>query len=140
MASVASIHRPAPAKPFSPPLFLSVATAGFPSPAEDHLERDLNLHGLLISHPAATYVRLSGDSMKNTGLYDGDMLVVDRSLEPAHGNIVVAVVNGKFTVKRLSRQGGQIQLPPENPLYSPILITTQESCGDRGTCDQSAVI
>lgn len=64
--------------------------------------------------------------MKDAGLYDGDILVVDRSLEPAHGNIVVAVVNGEFTVKRLHRRGGQIQLTPENPLYSPIVIT-QES-------------
>lgn len=101
--------------------------AGFPSPADDHLERDLDLHELLISHPAATYyVRLSGDSMKDAGLYDGDILVVDRSLEPAHGNIVVAVVDGEFTVKRLYRKGGQIQLTPENALYSPIVIT-QES-------------
>lgn len=127
MATVASLHRPAPAQPFSRPLFLSVVAAGFPSPADDHLERDLDLHELLISHPAATYyVRLAGDSMKDAGLYDGDILVVDRSLEPAHGNIVVAVVNGEFTVKRLYRKGGQIQLTPENPLYTPIRIT-QES-------------
>lgn len=127
MASVISIHRPAPRKPFSRPLFTSVVRAGFPSPADDHLERDLDLHELLITHPAATYyVRLSGDSMKDAGLYDGDILVVDRSLEPAHGNIVVAVVDGEFTVKRLYRKGGQIQLKPENALYSPIMIT-QES-------------
>ena len=127
MTSVASLHRPAPAKPFSRPLFLSVVAAGFPSPADDHLERDLDLHELLISHPAATYyVRLSGDSMKDAGLYDGDILVVDRSLEPAHGNIVVAVVNGEFTVKRLYRKGGQIQLTPENRFY-PAIVITQES-------------
>lgn len=126
MTSVASIHRPAPAKPFSRPLFTSVVRAGFPSPADDHLERDLDLHELLISHPAATYyVRLSGDSMKDGGLYDGDILVVDRSLEPAHGNIVVAVVDGEFTVKRLYRKGGQIQLKPENELYPPIVITEE---------------
>lgn len=127
MTSVISIHRPAPRKPFSRPLFTSVVRAGFPSPADDHLERDLDLHELLITHPAATYyVRLSGDSMKDAGLYDGDILVVDRSLEPAHGNIVVAVVDGEFTVKRLYRKGGQIQLKPENALYPPIVIT-QES-------------
>lgn len=127
MASITAIHRPALSKPFSRPLFTSVVRAGFPSPADDHLERDLDLHELLISHPAATYyVRLSGDSMKDAGLYDGDILVVDRSLEPAHGNIVVAVVDGEFTVKRLYRRGGQIQLTPENPLYSPIVIS-QES-------------
>ena len=126
MTSVASIHRSAPVKPFSRPLFTSVVRAGFPSPADDHLERDLDLHELLISHPAATYyVRLSGDSMKDAGLYDGDILVVDRSLEPAHGNIVVAVVDGEFTVKRLYRRGGQIQLKPENALYPPIVITEE---------------
>lgn len=64
--------------------------------------------------------------MKDAGLYDGDILVVDRSLEPAHGDIVVAVVDGEFTVKRPYRKGGQIQLTPENSLYSPIVIT-QES-------------
>ncbi|MDI3461944.1 MAG: Error-prone repair protein UmuD [Nitrospira sp.] len=64
--------------------------------------------------------------MKDAGLNDGDILVVDRSLEPAHGNIVVAVVNGEFTVKRLYRKGGQIQLTPENPFY-PAIVITQES-------------
>lgn len=124
MASVASIHRPATIRPFSRPLFLSVVAAGFPSPADDHLERDLDLHELLISHPAATYyVRLSGDSMKDAGLYDGDILVVDRSLEPAHGNIVVAVLDGEFTVKRLSKRDGQVQLQPENARYPAILIS-----------------
>ena len=124
MVSVASIHCPAPVKRFSRPLFLSVVAAGFPSPADDHLERDLDLHELLISHPAATYyVRLSGDSMKDAGLYDGDILVVDRSLEPAHGNIVVAVLDGEFTVKRLCKKDGQVQLQPENSRFPVILVS-----------------
>ena len=67
------------------PLILALVAAGFPSPADDHLDRDLDLYELLIQHPAATYyVRLSGDSMQGAGLYDGDILIVDRSLEPKH--------------------------------------------------------
>jgi DNA polymerase V len=103
--------------------------AGFPSPADDHLERDLDLHELLIAHPAATYyVRLSGDSMKDAGLYDGDILVVDRSIEAAHGHIVVAVLDGDLTVKRLHRKDGQVQLRPENPSYPPISIHPEQEC------------
>lgn len=126
MVSVASIHPPAPKKAFSRPLFLSVVAAGFPSPADDHLERDLDLHELLIARPAATYyVRLSGDSMKDAGLYDGDILVVDRSVEPSHRDIVVAVLDGEFTVKRLCKRDGLVQLQPENPRY-PCITITQE--------------
>jgi DNA polymerase V len=81
--------------PLTRPLFLSLVVAGFPSPADDYLDRDLDLHELLIQHPAATYyVRLSGDSMKGARLYDGDILVVDRSLEPKHNDIVIAVLDG----------------------------------------------
>jgi DNA polymerase V len=75
------------------PLFLAWVAAGFPSPADDHLDRGLDLHELLIHHPAATYdVRLSGDSMQGVGLYDGDILVVDHSLEPEQHDIVIAVL------------------------------------------------
>jgi SOS-response transcriptional repressor LexA len=92
MRNVATLYT-APDKPppVTRPLFLSLVVAGFPSPADDYLDRDLDLHELLIQHPAATYyVRLSGDSMKGAGLYDGDILVVDRSLEPKHNDIVIA--------------------------------------------------
>jgi DNA polymerase V len=105
------------------PLVLALVAAGFPSPADDHLDRDLDLHELLIQHLASTfYVRLSGDSMQGAGLYDGDILVVDRSLEPKHHDIVIAVLDGELTVKRLYRQGNLVQLRPANPRFPIITI------------------
>jgi DNA polymerase V len=109
------------------PLVLALVAAGFPSPADDHLDRDLDLHVLLIQHPAATYyVRLAGDSMQGAGLYEGDILVVDRSLEPKHHDIVIAVLNGELTVKRLFRQGGLMQLRPANHRYPIITVTPDQ--------------
>src|ERR687896_1334740 len=109
------------------PLFLAQVAAGFPSPADDHLDRDLDLHELLIQHPASTfYVRLAGDSMQGAGLYDGDILVVDRSLEPKHHDIVIAVLDGELTVKRLYRQGNLVQLPPAHPLYPIVTINADQ--------------
>jgi DNA polymerase V len=109
------------------PLFLALAPAGFPSPADDHLDRDLDLHELLIQHPAATYfVRLAGDSMQGAGLYDGDLLIVDRSLEPKHTDIVVAILNGELTVKRLFKQGLLVQLRPANHRYPNITVTPDQ--------------
>src|ERR687895_350683 len=122
MSNVAALYD-APDKPsaLTRPLYLVLVAAGFPSPADDHLDRDLDLHELLIQHPAATYyVRLSGDSMRGAGLYDGDILVVDRSLEPKHHDIVIAVLDGELTVKRLYHQGDLVQLRPANPHY-PIM-------------------
>ena len=108
------------------PLFLALVAAGFPSPADDHLDRDLDLHELLIQHPAATYyVRLAGDSMQGAGLYGGDLLIVDRSLEPKHTDIVVAVLNGELTVKRLFTQGPLVQLRPANH-RDPIITVTPD--------------
>jgi DNA polymerase V len=107
------------------PLFLAWVAAGFPSPADDHL--DLDLHELPIQHPASTfYVRLAGDSMQGAGLYDGDILVVDRSLEPKHTDIVIAVLNGELTVKRLFTQGPVVQLRPANHRYPIITVTPDQ--------------
>ncbi len=122
MSNVAALYS-APDVPsaLTRPLFLALVAAGFPSPADDHLDRDLDLHELLIQHLASTfYVRLSGDSMQGAGLYDGDILVVDRSLEPKHHDIVIAVLDGELTVKRLYRQGNLVQLRPANPRF-PIM-------------------
>lgn len=84
------------------PLFMSSVEAGFPSPAEDYIEGRLDLNKHLIKHPAATFfVRVSGNSMINAGIYPGDILIVDRSLEAADKKIVIAVVDGELTVKRL---------------------------------------
>lgn len=121
------IFRPNLSRPMARPLFSCGVAAGFPSPADDYLERDLDLHELLIAHPASTYyVRLSGDSMIGAGLYDGDILIVDRSIEPVSGHIVIAVLDSELTVKRLHKRGGQAQLRPENPNYPVIEIGDRE--------------
>ena len=105
------------------PLFQAPVSAGFPSPADDFLEGRLNLNRHLVKHPAATFfVRASGDSMIRAGIYSGDLLVVDRSLEPLDGKIVIAVLNGELTVKRLRRLQGRLLLMPENDCYTPIEV------------------
>ncbi len=115
-----AVCRPDPA---APPLALYGARvpAGFPSPAEDHVEGRLDLNRHLIRHPAATFfVRASGDSMLGAGIHPGDLLVVDRSLEPAHGKVVIAVVDNELTVKRLEVRDGRVRLLAENDRYPPI--------------------
>ena len=98
--------------------------AGFPSPAEDHLDLDLDLNEHLVKHPAATfYVYAKGDSMINSGIHDGDLLIVDRSLNPGLKNIIIAVINGEFTVKRISKINKELYLIPDNNSYKPIKIT-----------------
>ena len=110
-----------------PPLYLSPVRAGFPSPAGDAVDRPLDLHEHLVRNPAATFfVRAEGDSMREAGIHDGDLLVVDRSLEAAHGRIVVAALDGELTVKRLKRRNGRVLLAPANPDYPEIDITERE--------------
>lgn len=105
------------------PLFLSGVSAGFPSPADDYLDRKLDLNEYLVKNPAATFfVRVAGDSMTGAGINDNDILIVDRSLEPCSGNIVIAVVNGELTVKRLMRSKNSWRLLAENPTYPPLEI------------------
>ncbi|MEO4030669.1 translesion error-prone DNA polymerase V autoproteolytic subunit [Chromobacterium vaccinii] len=105
------------------PLVLSPVRAGFPSPADDYLDDNINLHEYLVDDPPATFiVRVRGDSMIGAGIADGDLLVVDKGLAPAHGDIVVAVVDGEFTVKRLRRRGEACALVAENPAYPPIIL------------------
>ncbi len=104
-----------------PSLVGSEVSAGFPSPADDYLESPLNLHDLLVRHPAATFfVRVSGQSMAGAGILPGDILVVDRSCETRDGGIVVAAVDGEFTVKRLRRRAGRAWLEAAHPGYPPI--------------------
>jgi len=103
------------------PLLLSRVPAGFPSPAEDYVEGALDLNEHLIAHREATFfVRVQGHSMIGAGIQDGDLLVVDRALEAGHSDIVVAVVDGELTVKRLWRRGGRVRLLAENPAFVPI--------------------
>jgi len=109
------------------PFYVSAVQAGFPSPADDYIEQHLDLNEHLISHPASTFiVRASGDSMRDAGIADGDLLIVDRSLEATAGNIVIAAVLGELTVKRLSQYNGHLQLLPANPKYPPIDISEEQ--------------
>jgi len=103
------------------PLYSSKVPAGFPSPADDHMEGKLDLNTHLVKHPTATFfVKASGDSMIGAGIHDGDILVVDRSLEPRQSRIVIAAVDGQLTVKRLKKKGKKIFLVPENKKFRPI--------------------
>lgn len=105
------------------PLYGSSVAAGFPSPADDYLEGHLDLNRYLIDDAAACFmVRVSGDSMQDAGIHDGDLLVVNRSLPARHGHIVLAVLSGEFTVKRLHQRDGRTALLPDNPAYPPIDI------------------
>jgi len=105
------------------PFFAVPVQAGFPSPAEDYHEQNLDLNEHLIQHPAATFfVRVDGDSMKGAGIHKGDILIVDRALEASNGRIVVAVINGEFTVKRIRLADGKVALEPENPQYTTLHI------------------
>ena len=109
------------------PLYLSPVQAGWPSPAEDYVDEQINLHEIAVRNPAATFfVRASGDSMLGVGIHDGDLLVVDRSLEAAHNRIVIAALDGELLVKRLVRRGGRAYLAPANPEYPEIDITNRE--------------
>lgn len=111
----------------SRPLMLSRVAAGFPSPADDYIDRSLDLNDHIVKHPAATfYVRASGESMLGAGVHDGDLLVVDRALDPRPGRVVIAAVDGELTVKRLVREGGRLLLAPENAAYPPLDITGRE--------------
>jgi DNA polymerase V len=101
----------------------NTVAAGFPSPAEDYVDRKLDLNEYLIKHPSSTFfVRVSGQSMTGAGIHDGDLLIVDRSAAVADNKVVIGVVNGDFTVKRIRKKGKQIFLQPENPSFKEIEI------------------
>ena len=101
--------------------------AGFPSPAADHAQERIDLNKQLIRNKEATYIfRVKGDSMTGAGIYEGDALVVDRSMDPKHNNIVIAQLNNEFTVKRLYRRGGVVKLVAENPIYPARLIKEED--------------
>ena len=105
------------------PIFTSRVQAGFPSPADDHLEDALDLNTHLIHHKEATFfVKAQGDSMLGAGIQQGDILIVDKSLSAKSGKIVIAVVDGEFTVKRLHKYKGNITLKAENPDFEDIKI------------------
>ncbi|MGP9631132.1 LexA family protein [Halomonas sp. AOP42-C1-46] len=110
------------------PMFASAVRAGFPSPADDHLDADIDLHRHVVKRPASTFfVRAEGDSMLGDGIHHGDLLVVDRSLEPLPGRVIVIAVDGELTVKRLERVGQRAYLKASNPAYKPIPLEGCES-------------
>jgi len=111
------------AQPVLAPLYGHKVPAGFPSPADDYIEGRLSLDQHLIQHKDATFfVRAKGDSMVGAGIFDGDLLVVDRSLNPTSGDIVIAVLDAELTVKRLIRRDGMVILQPENPAFKAIVL------------------
>jgi DNA polymerase V len=106
------------------PFYQHSISAGFPSPADNDIDETLDLNELLIKHPAATFfLKVSGSSMINAGIHHNDILIVDRSVAPTDGKVVIASVNGELTVKRLSITHKKIELVAENDAYSPIDIT-----------------
>ncbi|MEM8510438.1 MAG: translesion error-prone DNA polymerase V autoproteolytic subunit [Bacteroidota bacterium] len=105
------------------PFFDGGISAGFPSPADDFMENRISLDSELVDDTEATfYARVNGSSMEGAGLYDGDLLVIDRSIQPYDGCIAVCYVEGEFTVKRIKKDKDKVTLMPENPKYEPIVI------------------
>ena len=108
------------------PMFADSVQAGFPSPAEDYMDLDLNLQDHLIQNPSATFcVRAVGESMKDAGIQSGDIMLVDKSLTPKNRSIVLAVIDGEFTVKRVNVSEKELYLMPENENFPPIKITEE---------------
>ncbi|MFI8380564.1 LexA family protein [Leeuwenhoekiella sp. NPDC079379] len=104
--------------------FIAGLSCGFPSPADDHLDEAIDLNSAYIKNKDATYFgRVKGDSMTGAGLSDGDLLIIDKSLEPRNGKIAVCFIDGEFTVKRIKIQKDIIWLIAENEKYQPIKVT-----------------
>ena len=125
-------HQPLPLQHRRSRLALPLAgervAAGFPSPADDYVEVGIDLNEQLIRNPTSTFfLRVSGESMLGAGIHHGDLLVVDRSLDPRPGRVVVAVLNGEFTLKRLVQHQGRLRLEAANPAYPPLEL---HRCGD----------
>lgn len=123
---ILSIHPAEADSPIELPLVTHGVSAGFPSPALDFMEYKIDLNKYLTRNALSTfYIRVSGHSMINAGIDDGDLLVVDRSLDPADGRIAICLIDGEFTVKRLKYTPDGLFLMPENPAYQPIAVTDQ---------------
>lgn len=121
--SKVSIIKPNIGERLDLPLYEPKVPAGFPSPATEYLGGTLDLNDYLVSNQTATFfAKVEGDSMIGAGIFEDDLLVIDRSIQPKHNHIVVAVVDNEFTVKRLATRDG-IQLLPENPAYQPINVS-----------------
>jgi DNA polymerase V len=115
------------------PLYLCPVSAGSPSVADDYIESYIKIPDWFVKHPLSSFaLKVSGDSMIGAGLYDGDIVFVDSSLEPTHGRIVLALVDGEETIKRLHVNNGRVKLMPENPNYDPISIHPETECMIQG--------
>ena len=122
-ATISQVYMPYASAPLPCPLCLASVSAGFPSPADDHLDGQLDLNQYLIKHPAATFfIRVSGDSMLGAGIHSGDLLIVDRALAATHNRVVIAVVNGELTVKRICQRHDGVFLMPDNGAYPSLRI------------------
>ncbi|WP_319779383.1 translesion error-prone DNA polymerase V autoproteolytic subunit [Maridesulfovibrio sp.] len=127
-STYAEILCPEAASRIELPLLLSEVIAGFPSPADDYIDKKMDLNEQLISNKAATFlVRAYGDSMLDANIRQGDILVVDRSMDAHNNSIIIAVVDGELTVKRIKQQEGRLFLIPENQDYSALEITAETS-------------
>lgn len=119
-------------KPTVIPLYASRPAAGFPAPGDDMVERSLDINDLVVKNPTATFfVRVEGDSMEGAGIFSGDVLVVDRSVTPQSGHIVVAAINGELVTKRLRQASSSkfnLELVSENASYAPIAVSEDENC------------
>ncbi len=106
------------------PLAIDHVSAGFPSPADDYIDTGINLNDELIHHPTSTFfLRVKGESMSNAGVLDGDLLIVDRSIEAKPGDIVVAILDGSFTLKKLTYRKNIPYLEAEHPNYPVINLS-----------------
>jgi DNA polymerase V len=120
---VASIFKTDSYTKYRVPLYLNPVAAGLPTPTEDYIEGKIDLNRHLVKHPDSTFlVRVVGESMQDAGIHPRDLLVVDRSLEAISGKVVIAVVDGELTVKRLRKHRNKLWLMPENPNFQPIEI------------------
>lgn len=111
---------------FELPLFSDTVPAGFPSPADDYIENNLDLNKYLIQHPSSTfYIKVNGDSMIEANIYCGDILIIDRSIKIQNNDIALVILNGSFTVKRLRIMGEIILLVPENEKYKTVEVSKE---------------
>lgn len=109
------------------PLFETPASCGWPSPADDYIQGPINLHEVCVRNPAETFfLKASGDSMIGVGIHNDDLLVVDRSIDPVSGRVVIAALDDELLVKKLVRRKGKVLLVPANPDYPVIDVTERE--------------
>ncbi len=124
MSHIKDIKPLTPIEDFSLSTLSESIPAGFPSPAQDHADEGIDLNKELIRHPASTFcARVAGDSMRDCGIDDGDLLIIDKALSPREGSIAVCFVDGEFTLKRISIQHDGVWLVPANPQYPALHVT-----------------